>query len=71
LISFPDIVIKALQQIKSFGYGQCLPIDEIRIPRQALKMLPLSTNRHDSTMQAFLYRGDPFSDKTYEAGDPS
>lgn len=68
-VSFPDIVVKALDRIQRSGHA--LPIDEIRLPREALKVLPLKSNRHNSTMRAVLFRGSWLDDKTYTTLDNS
>jgi hypothetical protein len=67
-VAFPDIVVKALDQIQRSG--QALPIDEIRLPHEALKSLPLKHNRHNSTMRAVLYRGSWLEDRTYLSLNP-
>jgi hypothetical protein len=44
-MSLPPIVVRALDMIDGFGPGNCLPIDEIRFPRDALCQLRRSPSR--------------------------
>ena len=64
-LDLPDIVRRALNHI--IAPGECLFVDELLFPRDALRVLPLQSNKHDCVGCAVLYRGSFADDSTWLA----